>query len=130
MFENAIEQPYDDRFVIGAFNQKSLIGICGFVPLAIEYFQDLENAGTIIQMYVKSAYRGRKIGLNLVKTVVDEAFTLPQISVIVLGVKEDNISAIRVYEQAGFLTHLVSEIEEEPQSDPFRRMIIRRDHWK
>ena len=34
MFEKALEQPVDDRFVIGAFDQKVLIGICGFIPSA------------------------------------------------------------------------------------------------
>jgi RimJ/RimL family protein N-acetyltransferase len=130
MFEKAIEQPYDSRFVVGAFDQKEIIGICGFVPFASEYFQDLENAGTIIQMYVKPTYRGRRIGFNLVKTVVDEAFRLPDIDKVVLGVKEGNLSAIRVYEQAGFLNYSPAENETERHDDSFRTMMIHRSIWK
>lgn len=126
MFEKAIEQPYDERFVVGAFDEKVIIGICGFVPFTLEDFQVLENAGTIIQMYVKPTYRGRKIGFNLVKTVVDEAFRLPNIDKVVLGVREGNISAIRVYKKAGFLTYTPSEIETERHDDAFRKMIIPR----
>jgi ribosomal protein S18 acetylase RimI-like enzyme len=130
MFEKAIEQPYDERFVVGAFDQKAIIGICGFVPFTSEDFPDLESAGTIIQMYVKPTYRGRKIGFNLVKTVVDEAFRLPNIDKVVLGVREGNTSAIRVYKQAGFLTYSPSEIKTEGHDDAFRKMIIHRGIWK
>ena len=67
MFETAIEAPVDERFVMGAFDQAELIGICGFVPAND---QQLQNTGTLIQMYVRAAYSGRKIGLNLVKAVM------------------------------------------------------------
>jgi ribosomal protein S18 acetylase RimI-like enzyme len=126
MFEKAIEKPYDDRYVIGAFHKKVLIGICGFVPFALDTFPDMENTGTIIQMYVRSAYRGRKIGLNLVKTVVDEAFKLPDIRQIVLGVREENTSAIRVYERAGFLIFNPVGIDPDDKNIGFRQMIFRR----
>jgi len=102
MFEKALEQPVDGRFVIGAFDQESLIGICGFIPFVLDSKDDLDNTGTIIQMYVKSAYRGRKVGLGLIKATLHEAFKIPGIEQIVLGVKKGNMSAIRVYEQAGF----------------------------
>jgi ribosomal protein S18 acetylase RimI-like enzyme len=127
MFEKVIEKPYDDRFVIRAFQKKVLIGICGFVPFALDFSQKIENAGTIIQMYVRAAYRGRKIGINLVKAVVDEAFKLPDIRQIVLGVREENTSAIRVYEGAGFLTFNPIEIALEDKYIGFRQMIFRRD---
>jgi len=122
MFEQAIEQPVDERFVIGAFDREDMVGICGFVPFA----PDLENAGTIIQTYVRSAYRGRKIGLGLVQAVLDEAFTNPGIEQIVLEVKEGNKRANRVYEQAGFRTYEAGGREAEVQEGD-RMMIIGRD---
>ena len=103
MFERALVRPYDDRFLFGAFDGRTLIGICGCVPL-----QDDDGTysgqAEIIQVYVRAAYSGRKIGLRLVTAVVEEAFKLPYIQQVVLGVKENNLSAIRVYEQAGFIT--------------------------
>lgn len=117
MFEKALEQPFDERFVIGAFDQKALIGICGFIPFVLDNNLDLSNVGTIIQMYVRAMYSGRKIGLNLVKATIREAFTLPDIEQIMLGVKEGNLSAVRVYEQAGFQTY-----NSETDQDDFRIM--------
>ena len=52
MFEKALEQPMDDRFLIGAFDQHELIGICGFVPLA-SFQPELAGVGEIIQVYVR-----------------------------------------------------------------------------
>ena len=123
MFERAIEEPADERFVIGAYDGEDLIGICGFLPFVSKDFAELEHTGTIIQMYVRAAYRGRKIGLGLTKAVLEEAFRNPEIQQISLGVKEGNVSAQRVYEQAGFRTYrLVSG--EETGGEGGRLMIV------
>lgn len=120
MFEEALERPYDDRFLIGAFAGEELIGICGFIPFDSNN-KDMTHTGEIIQVYVRPAYSGRKVGLSLVSKVVDEAFELRDIGQIVLGVKEDNISANRVYEQAGFVTAV------ETGNKGYRRMTLRRE---
>jgi RimJ/RimL family protein N-acetyltransferase len=125
MFEKALEQPVDDRFVMGAFDQTALIGLCGFLPFVPDNYQGFNNTGTIIQMYVKPAYRGRKIGLGLVKAVIRQAFRISDIEQIVLGVKAGNMAAIRVYDQAGFLTYKAEDSEEEGSHVGFRTMIIR-----
>ena len=64
MFEEVLERPFDDRFVVGAFDQDALVGVCGFVPFALEGFQEFKNVGTLIQMFVKPSCRGRKVGFN------------------------------------------------------------------
>lgn len=48
---------------------------------------------------------------------------------IVLGVKEENIAAIRVYEQAGFLTYKAERGENESENVGFQTMIFLRDKW-
>lgn len=118
MFEKALVQPYDKRFVLGAFSQDELIGICGFVP-SNDF--DLLHTGTLIQMYVKATYHGRKIGLNLVKALLQAAFNIPAIEQVVLGVNVGNLGAIRVYGQAGFQTY-----QSETNDGEFRIMIIHR----
>lgn len=123
MFEAALKQPVDSRFLVGAFDRGEIVGICGYIPFVSEHFDGLVNAGTLIQMYVREAYRGRAIGLSLVETLMDEAFKDPLIEQIVLGVRETNINAIRVYERAGFRIY-------QPKGDGtnpgFVRMIRRR----
>jgi RimJ/RimL family protein N-acetyltransferase len=118
MFEKALVQPYDERFVLGAFSQDELIGICGFVP-SNDF--DLPHTGTLIQMYVRVTYRGRRIGLNLVKEVLQTAFNIPDMEKVILGVNAGNLSAIRVYEQAGFQTY-----QSETNDDEYHVMIIHR----
>jgi len=129
MFERALEQPIDDRFVIGVFDKQVLIGICGFIPFALDNTHHFRKAGTLIQMYIKSAYRGRKIGLNLVSAVIDEAFKIPDIEQVVLSVKQGNMSAIRVYEQAGFVPYSAEGMKTKSDSDG-QIMIICRDNSK
>jgi ribosomal protein S18 acetylase RimI-like enzyme len=128
MFETALEEPTDERFVIGVFDQQALSGICGFVPFASDNGRQLRRTGTIIQMYVKAAYRGRKIGLNLVKAALEAAFQIAGIEQVMLGVAEGNISAIRVYEQAGFQPYRPEGSEADVNKEDGRLMIIGRNH--
>jgi len=115
MFERAFEEQMEDRFVIGAFDKDKLIGICGLAPHISEEGQPkLDNAGMIIQVYVKAEYRGRKIGLSMTNITINEAFKMEGIDQIILGVKKGNISAIRVYEQAGFQIYELEENEIHP----------------
>jgi RimJ/RimL family protein N-acetyltransferase len=118
MFEKALMRPWDERFVLGAFHQAELVGICGFVP-----FNDLDlsQTGTVIQMYIKANYRGRKIGLNLVQGLLQIAFSIPEIEKVVLGVNIANLGAMRVYEQAGFQIYQTGKSDDE-----FQIMLIRR----
>lgn len=125
MFEAALEEPVDERFVIGSYDGEDLVGIFGYVPFVMDDSLEPGSTGTLIQMYVRPAYRGKKIGLGLTKAVVEEAFKDPEITQIVLGVKEGNVSAIRVYEEAGFRTYRSLEDETE-RHECGRWMIISR----
>jgi ribosomal protein S18 acetylase RimI-like enzyme len=126
-FESLLEQPVDASFMVGAFDQGTLIGICGFLPFIPSDEHGFQYAGVIIQVYVKSSYSGRKIGPNLVKAVIDEAFKLADIEQIILEVAEGNTSAIRVYEQAGFRTYKIVGGEAMDGGVVTRVMVIRRN---
>ncbi len=123
MFEKALPQPVDARFVIGAFDHDDLIGICGFIPFVPGDDSDLPHTGTLIQMYVRAAYSGRRIGLGLVNYVIQAACKIPDIEQIFLEVREGNMSAIRVYEQAGF--QVVNDVGQgtDVQNNNVRQMI-------
>jgi RimJ/RimL family protein N-acetyltransferase len=98
-FEEYIEQQTNGKFFTGAFNDDELIGICGFSQ---EQKPKTRHIGTIIQMYVRTDYSGKGIGLELLNTVIEEAFKIPEIEQLLLGVVAINTSANRIYEQAGF----------------------------
>ena len=99
LFESIIKQEDTQNFVIGAFDKNELIGICAFTE---RNGYNLMQTGSLIQVYVKKAYSGRKIGLNLVQKTIAEAVKVRDIQKIILEVNKSNYAAIRVYEQAGF----------------------------
>ncbi len=113
MFERAIEERAGDRLMMGAWQGESLIGLCGFVA---HNFYDVDNHGVIIQMYVQDLYRGKRIGLALVRATLEAAFNAFDIDGIVLEVVSHNERAIRVYEQAGFKFFDLDEAKAEPDS--------------
>ena len=100
-FETYIEQQTPGKFIVGAFDNDVLIGICGF---AAEEGERSRHRGTVIQMYVQAQYSGKSVGLQLLQAVIQAAFNLPGIEQLVLGVITTNISAVKVYEKAGFTT--------------------------
>ena len=98
-FETYIEQGHSDKIIIGAFLEDRSIGICGF------YRTDegrSEHRGEIIQMYVKPDFQGKNIEQTLLQATLDEAFALPDLEHIELGVLTNGQAANRVYERAGF----------------------------
>jgi len=125
-FESLLEDPVDASFMVGAFDGETLIGICGFLPFIPSDEHGFQKAGVIIQVYVKSTYSGRKIGVSLMKAVVDAAFKLPDVEQIVLEVVDINIAAIRVYEQAGFQTVRVVGGEGTAYGGAATRVMVRK----
>lgn len=101
LFEQYIEQEQVENFVLGAFDSENLIGIISFSNTN-EY--GLPNSGTFIQMYIKSEYHGKGIGLDLTKTALQEALAVTNIENVVLEVKSHNLSAVVTYKRAGFST--------------------------
>ncbi len=99
LFEKHITEQTPGKFIIGAFDAHKLIGICGFVQ---EQQARTKHRGTIIQMYVQPSYQGQKVGLNLLKATLKEAFKIPELEQIVLDVITINMAANKVYEQVGF----------------------------
>jgi RimJ/RimL family protein N-acetyltransferase len=98
-FEIAIEQQVAGSFIVGAFDGDKLIGICGF---AQETGPKVQHRGLIIQMYIQPAYQGQKFGPQLLQATITEAFKIPEVEQLALGVVANNVNAARIYERAGF----------------------------
>jgi RimJ/RimL family protein N-acetyltransferase len=111
MFERAIEERAGDRVMMGAWQGKSLIGLCGFLA---HNFYEVPRHGVIIQTYVREAYRGKGIALALVRATLEAAFDAFDIDGAVLEVAAHNKRAIRVYQRAGFEFFAVGEAKAEP----------------
>ncbi len=113
MFEKVLEKQASDKFVMGAFDQEQLIGICGFLPYIPFSGQTPSDTAVLIQVYVQQKYSGNRIGLGLIQATVKAGFSATAVDKIMLEVKADNASAIRVYTQAGFRTYTPSTAERD-----------------
>jgi ribosomal protein S18 acetylase RimI-like enzyme len=103
--ESDIEDQTDCRFVMGAFADKELIGICVFVK------RD-NKAANIYQMYVRGSFQGKNIGSGLIQAVIKEAYQqFPGIGIF-LEVTDKNGKAYHLYKKIGF-TETNSETAEK-----------------
>ena len=98
-FEHSIQQQHPTDFMLGAFVETRLCGICGFKR---ETRRRTRHRGELVQLYVAPTASGRGIGSRLVAGVVSEAYLDPSLTQIILGVIADNHAAISVYRRAGF----------------------------
>lgn len=98
-YEKFIKESNPQQFVVGAFDQEQLIGICAF---AQEFKTKRTHEGTIIQVYVKSGYRGRQVGRHMLAYIIGKAFALPKIEQLNISVSTQNKNALKLYQQLGF----------------------------
>ncbi|ASK29640.1 GNAT family N-acetyltransferase [Chryseobacterium sp. T16E-39] len=108
--EYDIENQRNERFVIGAFSDGELIGICAFV-------KEEDNAGHIYQMYIKENFQGKNIGYGLIQAVVEEANNRSNSTEIVLEVTHSNIKAYQLYKKFGFKEVAKNTQEKETDSN-------------
>jgi ribosomal protein S18 acetylase RimI-like enzyme len=109
-FERQIEINSQEAFMVGAYSEGCLIGICGFLGKS-DYFDD---AGTIVQMYVLPEWRNKGIGHGLVQLIKDIVTKEKTFTKIVLEVPRTNDSAIHAYEKASFKKVSPSNQVEKP----------------
>ena len=73
--------------------------VVGFVQYGKYDYEDLENAGEIIALYVLANYYGKKIGYRLMQEAVQRLSGYSQIALFVI---KDNRRAIDFYTRYGF----------------------------
>ena len=103
--ESDIENQAQDRFVMGAFADDELIGICVFV-------KEENNTGSIYQMYVKEPFQGKNIGWGLIQKVIAEAYERFNKINIFLEVTDKNGKAYNLYRKIGF-KDVINDAEKE-----------------
>ncbi|SIT03618.1 Acetyltransferase (GNAT) domain-containing protein [Chryseobacterium ureilyticum] len=103
--ESDIEQQSFERFVLGAFSEDNLIGICVFV-------KSENNIGHIYQMYVKKEFQGKNIGSGLIHSIINEANKRFNDIEIFLEVTLQNNKAYHLYKKIGF-EEIVNETDPE-----------------
>lgn len=98
-FQHYIEQSDSNNFVIGAFHNTNLIGISGFER---QERVKTNHRGLIIQVYVIPEFQGNGIGLNLIKSTLNEAFQINGIEQVEIDVITANKNAEKIYKKVGF----------------------------
>lgn len=92
-FERLIEEESPAGAMAVAYDEEELIGICGIL-----YSED-KKEGEIVQLYVRRGYQGRSLGRKFIEEIMRVS---PGVERFTLGVKRDNLSAVKVYREMGF----------------------------
>lgn len=98
-FDKIIGQEDSTDFLVGAFKDNNLIGICGFIQ---EKREKTKHVGEISGMYVQQKYNGQSIGSGLLKFTIDSAFENPVLEKIILAVADKNKNAHNLYLKHNF----------------------------
>lgn len=88
-----------DSFVVGGFVNDNLVGMIGFVRTAGSKTQ---HKGRLWGVYVTPSMRGHGIARQLLDKVLQQARTLPDVSLITLSVASTQFAAFNLYRRAGF----------------------------
>lgn len=86
--------------MLGAFEGGVLLGVAG---LRFETREKTRHKATLFGMVVREDARGRGVGRNLVRSVLDRAREHPGTEIVQLTVTEGNEQARRLYESCGFV---------------------------
>lgn len=87
--------------MFGAFVDGRLVGVAGLKPQTRERTR---HKASLVGLCVESAYRRQGLGRLLVEAVLAAARAAPGLRLVQLTVTGGNDAALKLYEQAGFLT--------------------------
>ena len=121
-FEQIIEKEAPDAFMMGAFLDDQLVGICGFSQ---ETRQKVRHRAQLNSIYVQAKYAGRGIGQRLVQKTIEAAFNRPELEQLELGVMAGNVAANALYERLGFEEYGVLQNELKFDNQYFHLRLMR-----
>jgi RimJ/RimL family protein N-acetyltransferase len=101
-FDKIVSKKSTTDFLMGAFSESKLIGICGFVQ---EKRQKTKHIGEISGMYVTTEFKGQKVGAELLRATITTAFENAELEQIVLAVAEKNQTAQNLYKKFNFIEY-------------------------
>ena len=101
-FDKALKSSDGNSFLMGAFSEDTLIGICGFI---LDGRMKTSHRGDLVQVYVDPSFSGQGIGSELLKFTIDKAFENGWIDQILLSVVYTNERAINLYKKHWFVSY-------------------------
>jgi ribosomal protein S18 acetylase RimI-like enzyme len=100
-FDKIITEKNGIDFLLGAFENENLIGICGFIQ---QKKIKTRHIGEISQMYVKPEFNRKGIATGLIKLAIEKVFN-NNVEQIILGVINSNVKALNLYLKMGFIQY-------------------------
>lgn len=98
------ENLFSNLLVIELSNESlGLKSVCGFV----DYWQTFDS-GTICQIAIHPELQGNKLGSELLKEVINDAYA-KKIRTLTLEVRKSNTKAIALYKKHGFIASHIKE---------------------
>jgi RimJ/RimL family protein N-acetyltransferase len=90
----------ENKFVIGAFFNGKLVGTAGFIR---ENGAKERHKGRVWGVYLDAAMRGKGVGLDMMKALLDRASGISGLEQIALAVASGQTAAIALYRSLGFV---------------------------
>jgi RimJ/RimL family protein N-acetyltransferase len=128
-FDKIVSEQSKLDFLIGAYLDDRLIGICGFIN---EKRQKTKHIGEISGMYVASEFSGQKIGAGLLSVTITTAFDSIDLEQIILAVADKNQTAQNLYKKFGFVEYgrLENYFKSNAKYETQIFMVLKRDKNK
>lgn len=101
-FDNIISENNGSDFLLGAFINEKLVGICGNIQ---EDRIKTRHITEISHVYVSPDFAKKGIATNLLALTIEKAFSNNIVEQIILGVVKSNPQAIKIYQNAGFIQY-------------------------
>ena len=98
-----IKQRLQTNYILGAFNNDKLLGTLVFME---QEKQKFKHIGILGGMYVDPDYRGRGVNRKIIGRLKQWSIS-QDITEMRLDVYDNNLTAIKAYEGAGFTKHMV-----------------------
>ncbi|KGR74323.1 GNAT family N-acetyltransferase [Ureibacillus manganicus] len=95
-------RPDQEKFVLGAFDEGSLVGVARYVR---EAGSKMKHRANIYGMYVSPVMRGRGVAKALLLEIINRAKKEDGVEQIHLQVVSTNVSAKKLYQSLGFETY-------------------------
>ena len=89
----------DDAFVVGAFEDRRLVGMTGFYR---DKGSKTRHKGHVWGVYVTPAKRGQGLGKKMLETILERGREMKGLLQVMLSVTSNQVAAIRLYRSAGF----------------------------
>ena len=89
-----------EQFMLGAFQDGQLVGLCGFYR---EAMLKQRHKGNIISMYVAPEARGQGISRTLMNEAIHRVRQIDGVEQLMLGVMTTQTAARKLYESLGFV---------------------------